>query len=73
MSRPQETQKRCLSRLVAVLAILAIVVAACGGDEGGEAPADGGGDATLDHYDFSGVTISVGSKDCSTESSSTSM
>lgn len=59
----QITQKRRVSRLVAVLTVLAMVVAACGGDEGGEAPANGGGEAVLDEYDFSGVEISVGSKD----------
>jgi len=59
----QKTQKRRVSRLVALFAVLAMVVAACGDDEGGDTTADGGGDAILDQYDFSGVEISVGSKD----------
>lgn len=46
-----------------LIAVLALVAAACGdgdGEGGGEA---GEGGAALDEYDFSGVEISVGSKD----------
>lgn len=59
----QITQKRHWSRLVALFAVLATIVAACGGgDDTGDGDA-GGGEAVLDEYDFSGVEISVGSKD----------
>ncbi len=58
----QRTQKRHWSRLVAVFAVLAMIVAACG-DDGSDDPGAGGGEAVLDDYDFSGMTISVGSKD----------
>lgn len=50
----------------ALVAVLALVAAACGDDEGGGEGGDGGdtgGEAALDEYDLSGVTISVGSKD----------
>lgn len=58
----RETQKRHTSRLIAILAILSMIVAACG-DDGGSDTTGAEGGATLDQYDFSGVTISVGSKD----------
>ena len=69
----QEAPKRRTSRLVAIFAVLAMIVAACGngdadgttttadGDDGTTAPP--AGDAEFDQYDLSGVTISVGSKD----------
>ncbi|HUG32740.1 MAG TPA: glycine betaine ABC transporter substrate-binding protein [Acidimicrobiia bacterium] len=69
----QEAPKRLTSRLVAIFAVLAMVVAACGGDDadttttagngddGTTAPS--GGDAAFDEYDLSGIEISVGSKD----------
>jgi osmoprotectant transport system substrate-binding protein len=67
----QEAPKRRTSRLVAVFAVLAMIIAACGngaddtttpaGDDGTTAPP--AGDAEFDQYDLSGVTISVGSKD----------
>jgi osmoprotectant transport system substrate-binding protein len=57
-----ESQKRRKSRLVAIFIILAMFVAACG-DEGGSDTTGAAGEAVLDQYDFSGVTISVGSKD----------
>lgn len=44
------------------MAILAMVVAACGGD-GSDTTAAEGGDAVFDQYDLSDVSISVGSKD----------
>jgi osmoprotectant transport system substrate-binding protein len=58
----QVTQKRHTSRLIAVFAILAMLVAACG-DEGGSDTTGAAGEAALDAYDLSGMTISVGSKD----------
>jgi osmoprotectant transport system substrate-binding protein len=57
-----ESQKRHTSRLVAVFAVLAMIVAACG-DEGGSDTTGAAGEAALDAYDLSGMTISVGSKD----------
>ena len=70
----QEAPKRHMSRLVAVFAVLALIIAACGGGEGGDTTtadagngdgttAPAGGDAEFDQYDLSGTTISVGSKD----------
>lgn len=62
--------KRFGSRLIALLAIMAMVVAACGDDGGADTTAPGddgttaaGGDAEFDQYDLSGVSVSVGSKD----------
>lgn len=46
----------------ALVAVLALVAAACGDDEGG-GEGEAGGEAALDEYDLSGVSISVGSKD----------
>jgi len=66
-----ETKKRHTSRLVAIFAILAMVIAACGGGDGestttagnGGDDGDATGEAAFDEYDLSGITISVGSKD----------
>jgi osmoprotectant transport system substrate-binding protein len=58
-----EAPKRHTSRLVAVFAVLAMIVAACGDDGGADDPGNGEGEAALDEFDFSGITISVGSKD----------
>lgn len=55
--------RRTSVRLLAITAALAMVVAACGDDGGGGDGTTGGGEAILDQYDFSGLTISVGSKD----------
>jgi osmoprotectant transport system substrate-binding protein len=57
-----QSQKRRKSRLVAIFTILAMFVAACG-DEGGSDTTGAAGEAVLDQYDFSGMDISVGSKD----------
>ena len=51
------------SRLIALFALLAMIVAACGGDGEGSDTTGAAGEAVLDEYDFSSVTISVGSKD----------
>lgn len=69
----QNATKRFGVRLIALMAILAMVFAACGGDDdagddGTTAPGDdgttmAGGDAEFDQYDLSGISISVGSKD----------
>jgi len=53
----QNTQKRHLSRLVAILSALAMIVAACG-DDGGEGGGGGDGEGRL-----AGIDITVGSKD----------
>lgn len=71
----QDAQKRRWLRLIALFAVLAMIVAACGDDGGSEDTStedtstdettgdDGGGDAAFDEYDLSGLDISVGSKD----------
>lgn len=64
----QDVQKRQTSRLIALFAVLAMIVAACGGDDadsgnGDDGTTAAGGDAAFDEYDLSGTTISVGSKD----------
>ena len=57
------------TRLLALLALLALVLAACGDDGGGgEAAGEGGGDggggdAVADSVDLSGVSLTVGSKE----------
>ena len=53
------------SRLLALLALLALVLAACGDDGGGgEAAGEGGGgDAVADSLDMSGTSVTVGSKE----------
>jgi osmoprotectant transport system substrate-binding protein len=48
------------TRIVALFAALAMIVAACGGDDGGDAA---GGAGALADVDLSGIDISVGSKD----------
>ncbi len=58
----QEAPKRRKSRLVAMFAVLAMIIAACG-DNGADDPSVEPGEAALDAYDLSGMTISVGSKD----------
>lgn len=67
----RKAQKRHTSRLIAIFAALAMIVAACGGDEDANGNGNGddgttapsGGDAAFDEYDLSGIDISVGSKD----------
>lgn len=56
--------RRTSLRVLAIIAAFGMIVAACGDDTGGEGgETTTGGEAVLDQYDFSGVTISVGSKD----------
>lgn len=52
--------KRFGSRLIALFAIMALVVAACGDDGAGDGAGDDAGDGDSD---LSGITVSVGSKD----------
>lgn len=69
----QNSNKRFGLRLIAIMATLAMLVAACGGDSDTTttaAPGDDGDTTTpsadaaaFDEYDLSGVSISVGSKD----------
>ncbi len=55
-------RRRRLRRSIALVSALVLVLAACGDDDTTGNGATGG-DALLDQYDFSGITISVGSKD----------
>ncbi|HUG07580.1 MAG TPA: glycine betaine ABC transporter substrate-binding protein [Acidimicrobiia bacterium] len=49
-----QAPKRHTSRLVAIFAVLAMIIAACGGDDGGVGDGEG---------DLAGIDITVGSKD----------